>query len=238
MRSDMGKVVTEAPRHGSDLPSKKYRKSIRWEGFDAEYEEPYYHSASARRQYGFHHREFSDVLGPLRRFINSCVGKRWDDIYSELSQKLSRNPTGRDHILTHVRFWVAVHAYQREDGLWVDKELMSHQYRDYGIVDGLYVHPITNIICVQRYTPRRRRHTKKVDNEILDPRDSSVKYVFDRVWYIHKFVDVKVYSYIMVAGRVQVQEKTEKQWKRYKQASKKELKHIRAVYNSLLTKAG
>ena len=151
MRSDMGKVVTERPRYGHANRSKKTALRVRrWnreeyfngkDGLDG----PKKLKSSRQGQYGWDAKDFSDRLGPLKRFLQSRVGKSWDKVYSELSQTLSkRNLTGQ-HIWEHVRLEVEIHCIIAEDGGVYCKEAHFGGRRE--IKKGLYVHPKTRILC-------------------------------------------------------------------------------------------
>jgi hypothetical protein len=51
-------------------------------------------------------KEFSDLLGPLRRYLRKQVGRPWDKLWSEITQTLdSRSLTGQ-HIFDHIRWEV------------------------------------------------------------------------------------------------------------------------------------
>lgn len=141
MRSDMSKVVTERPRYGHANPSKKTALHVR------RYEEgqfddlPKRISSGRHRQHGWNAKEFSDRIGPLRRFLQSQVGKKWNEIYSELSQSLDkRSLTGR-HIWQHV--WMEV---ERDVRIESDGKIRSRFPYSY-IIKGLYIHPKTGILC-------------------------------------------------------------------------------------------
>jgi hypothetical protein len=79
MRDDMHKVVVERERHGSTRKSRKWGQRLAFIA-DADYDDqPKFVSSARRRQYGYNHKWFSDVLGPLRRFLHSNVGRPWDN---------------------------------------------------------------------------------------------------------------------------------------------------------------
>jgi hypothetical protein len=104
---------------------------------------------SAYRQYGWNAKEFSDVLGPLRRYLRKQVGRPWDKIWSEIALTLdSRSLTGQ-HIFEHIRWEVEQEAWIGDDGR------LYHKRRGDAVVlvSGLYVHPVTRLLC---YKPERR----------------------------------------------------------------------------------
>ena len=99
MRDDMAKVVTERPRRGHRNQSKKTTgRAIRHYDPNKDYDEPVRLPVSRRRQYGWESKEFSDLIGPLRRYLRSCIGRPWSKVHSELSQKLDRRSISGAHI--------------------------------------------------------------------------------------------------------------------------------------------
>ena len=86
MRSDMAKVVTERPRRGHGNPSKKWGRRLRKHEYDAEDHGPTRAAIARRHQYGWNAKEFSDLLGPLRRYLHKQVGRPWDKVWSEITR--------------------------------------------------------------------------------------------------------------------------------------------------------
>ena len=75
MRNDMAKVVTEAPRRGHRNPSKKWGRRLTTDEYDSDDHGPSRAPTARYRQYGWNAKEFSDVLGPLRRYLRKQVGR-------------------------------------------------------------------------------------------------------------------------------------------------------------------
>lgn len=152
MRTDMAKVVTERPRRGHGDKSRKTAGSrMRHFDPDREYDEPTRHPVARYRQYGYHAKEFSDLINPLRRFLRSCVGRPWAKVHSELSRTLDRRSVTGSHIWDHVMQEIATDCRIADDRL-----AYSNRRRFLNVdvpVDGLYVHPRTGLIREQR--PRR-----------------------------------------------------------------------------------
>lgn len=151
MRHDFGKVVTERPRRGSrnrNAKVRKFGKMVRTED-GIEYE-GYTKIPCSWKAYGWGHKEFTDVLGPIEGFlINSC-GRRWDLVYSELCRTLGKGTWPVRHILTdHAN--VATNTYRDGDGdIWnqgeYGEERITRKKYEYG---EFYVEPETGIL---RYT--------------------------------------------------------------------------------------
>src|SRR5215207_11418212 len=147
MRSDMAKVVTEAPRRGHANPSRKWGRRLRKDEYELDDHGRARASSARRRQYD-DPKDFSDLLGPLRRYLRKQVGRPWNKIWSEITQTLdSRSLTGL-HIFDHIRWEV-------EQKAWIGEDARVYRKRQWGAVvpvDGLYVHPVTRLLC---YRPKR-----------------------------------------------------------------------------------
>jgi hypothetical protein len=49
----------------------------------------------------------NEHLGPLRRYLNSQVGRPWDKVFSEICANINRNSAVQDHVRDHVADYVA-----------------------------------------------------------------------------------------------------------------------------------
>jgi len=84
MRDDMGKVLVERPRvRGGFVPGRtgrRYVKAVR-SGIESGDGSPV-QEGIMRRYRGGHGRvkHFNEHLGPLRRFVESNVGRPWDKV--------------------------------------------------------------------------------------------------------------------------------------------------------------
>jgi hypothetical protein len=117
MRYDMPKVVVERPRRGS-----RYRYHNKRPRGTIEQLEALPTKEGMRRPYGYDCKEFSDLLGPLRGFLFSRTGRKWDDVYSEIRQRLNPNSTVQIHILSHVFQFVERNAKLDEAGRYSGNE--------------------------------------------------------------------------------------------------------------------
>jgi hypothetical protein len=55
-------------------------------------------------------KHLNEHLGPLRRYIDSQVGRPWDKVYSEICAHIDRSSAVQDHVRDHVDRYVAVHV--------------------------------------------------------------------------------------------------------------------------------
>ena len=112
MRDHLAQVVTERPRRGHGNASKKTTgRRIRFYDPNRDYDEPTRLPVAQGRQYGSNCKEFSDLIGPLRRYLRSCIGRPWNEVHSELSQKLDRRSLSGAHIWDHVRWEIETDRY-------------------------------------------------------------------------------------------------------------------------------
>jgi hypothetical protein len=165
MREDMSKVVIERPREGHDLPSRKTRLRIRRYDPDKEYDDLPSRVSGSRSKYirPREIKDFSDLLGPLRRFLRKNVGRPWNLVYSEMKEILDdRKVTGR-HVFEHVEMEVETHALIGDDG-----ELYKLGYG--GRVQPIYefyVDPRTGLLSWSDNNPpwRQRRKLRKLERD-------------------------------------------------------------------------
>ena len=190
MREDMPKVVVERERHGSTRKSRKWGQRLAFIA-DVDYDDqPKFVSSARRRQYGYNHKWFSDVLGPLRRFLYCNVGRPWDKVFSELRQGLDvRKVTGR-HIFDHLESMVETNCWIGEDrGTYTFRWGREHE------VEGFYVNPKTGLLCfTERPSSRQRRKAQLLKEEIDEVQiDESHSFkLIDKQWYFVNYEIIQV----------------------------------------------
>jgi hypothetical protein len=88
MRSDMAKVIVERPR-------KKGRAWRKPKGFLREqqklFEEGLPFREGIKRCWQGHTKYLNEHLGPLRRYLDSQVGRPWNKVFSEICTHINRN---------------------------------------------------------------------------------------------------------------------------------------------------
>jgi hypothetical protein len=138
MRADMDRVVIERPRWGSGLRNHDvrgqraaWRSAVAHGDFDGE----------ATRVPMVPRRGptkvFSDLLGPLKRFLRRRCGRPWDEVYAEVRQRLRVDSLLQKHVLDHLADLVERRIVIGPDGGPWDTA--------YGwcVHVGLFVHPVT-----------------------------------------------------------------------------------------------
>lgn len=95
----MAKVIVERPRRGSRGPFKYgRRKNVPLDDLPTK--------AGIRRawnSWSTDWRELNENLRPLKRYLRKQVGRRWDDVYRDISQHLRATNAVQQHVRDHVR---------------------------------------------------------------------------------------------------------------------------------------
>jgi len=191
MREDMHKVVVERERHGSWKPGRKWGQRLVFVPNSDYEDQPMFASSARGRQYSGDSKHFSDVLGPLRGFVRSNIGRPWDKVFSELRQGLDvRKVTGL-HIFDHVKWMV-------ETDCWIGADRKIYAKPKEYEVTGFYVHPRTGLLCFATQQSRReRKKLKLMKQEINEIRleDQHSFRLIDGQWYFVDYEIVEVARY-------------------------------------------
>ncbi len=158
MRSDMGRVVIERPRTGSSSRSLKVKRVGRiYQDEDGyEYDGPVRVPSSGQGMKRIHgkldEKSFTDLLGPIHGYLLNSVGRKWDDVYSEIARNLGAFSWPLQHIMqqhidvetkTHIDPDGRIYAQNKRGvtEVGVTSYLFGHRSE-------FYVHPVTRTLCV------------------------------------------------------------------------------------------
>ena len=240
MRRDMSKVVTERYRYGSrntgrfkkDNPENiRHISSISRNIFNNGYIDDLDDidtfskwSTSPRRNH-YEWKEFSDLLGPLERFLNKQIGRKWDDVYSEICKNLPNTSMAGDHIRQHVFQIVEIHTFLGLDNKIYQKPKYGGGFVEissYSRKQQLYVHPVTGILLLAK----RRKRTKHVGEitKITNKNLPGWYEKFDGIWYEMKTSMVQRFLPLATEQTFELVEE--------------EIKHKRQMSHKELSKAG
>jgi hypothetical protein len=108
MRADLNKVLTEQPRRGS--ASRNLTTRAHFNSYDDAGEDRFALPKTGKmlmgnRDLGPHDesKEFTDNLGPLRRWLEAQAGCNWDKVYSEIKRAFPNRNKQNHHLLdTHL----------------------------------------------------------------------------------------------------------------------------------------
>jgi hypothetical protein len=94
----------------------------------------------------------TDLLGPLKRWLNSQVGRPWNDVYSEACAVIKPDSIIRAHVKTHLLEFVQRHTFMHHGEVCV----LDTSYRGLGIIpltelsyrrNRFFVHPDSGLLC-------------------------------------------------------------------------------------------
>jgi len=165
MRSDMHKVVVERPRWNPG-PGKHGRRANLPDELLPKFE-------GIKRPH-LHRKGLTDLLGPLRRWLHSQLGRSWNDVYSEACAVIKPDSVIRAHIKTHLLEFVERHTFMRDgevwcfSGRWRVEEMpvqLAGRFRA-----SFYVHPQTGFLCEIPVRPRHRWCDKNIDRRAVTQR--------------------------------------------------------------------
>lgn len=153
MRSDMNKVIVERPRIGHSDGFHDWRRAKDFTGEDAPYRE------SMKVRYGWNTKSLNENLRPLERWINAQVGRKWDDVYSDICSNFNKNKTINQHILDHLFQYIERCVEYKEDGTIHNGDL-KYKCRRYAY--GNYTELHDGELYVDKDGKVARYHTKQV----------------------------------------------------------------------------
>jgi len=232
MRPDMHKVVIERPRHGRSWAESRPRPKPPFEDF------PRYESIKARHT---RRKWFSDLLGPLKRWLQSQVGRPWNEAYSEACAVIKPDSPIRAHVKTHLLEFVERNTFMHEgevcvlDTGYLGKPVpvsANCRYRSL-----FFVHPDTGLLLPTPRLSKRvwRARDPKTPAAIRWIRKSVGLQQIRGLWFECYFevvpVDVRFRAYDHALERVVTRSELTRHDKEYclctlkHQLSKRELRH-------------
>lgn len=238
MKPYFGKQVIERPRRGSSNPSLKMRHVGRFDE-DGEYDGPTRIPMSMYGWSRFSHKlgekNFTDVLGPVSRYLIGKIGCRWDDVYSELSKALGSSNYPMQHILYQ-------HVLSGRFSSRPDSEL------DFSTQGGILYVDDAGIIRFEKYSWRNKYKRKDQPIRKIDIGNGNL-FVEDKgIWYIGYFeqsTDTVVATRFVAKRNKWASDSYECEWPNYetgyradkkywkfvkiKQANSKELKQLKKL---------
>lgn len=198
MRNDFNRVLTEDPRRGSDRKFREYRRAKGNAVFDDEFSGGKESMMKRRRVAKGERKSFGDHLSPLRGWVAKQVGKKWDDVYSEVCALFDRRSFIKDHVHQHIfRDFVQINTRMIDGKVCVlDRWDGWHEIEaDYRRHD-FYVHPITGILCTT-YKEKEPGHAARAAEKAAEHRDKVFRehskdahlYFENGQWWVYLLAD-------------------------------------------------
>jgi hypothetical protein len=161
MRDDMEKVITERPRSGARLKDRKgYKKQAKR---DLDREESPKRESLIRKWIQGHNdgKRFTDVIGPLKKYLLKQVGRPWDKTFSEIKKVLRGTGMSSQHAIGHIWDFVDLHVEIIDGKPYSKAGRFGGQLISYCPT---YVCPKTGILKKNAYYKQRYRY-----NPIKEP---------------------------------------------------------------------
>jgi hypothetical protein len=139
MRADMFKVIVERPRWGAGhAPAVKLKRD----------RNPPKHIGLKRhaREQAAYTKSLNENLAPLVRFIQRRVGRRWDDVFSEICAGLDTGSTVKMHVRQHLRDFVLFGISRGRQGELMREGRVLRPDRYHGAWPEFYVDPDDGVL--------------------------------------------------------------------------------------------
>lgn len=163
MRADMAKVIVERPRRAGYVT--KGHGRVR----DME-DLPRNQGMTRPHRMNWGGKELNENLAPLRRFLHSRVGHKWDAVYSEISEHLKATSAVQQHVRDHVTDFVTTQVHVDAHGeLWGRR--WGAPYRigaGHGSRGELYVDPRDGILKQVAPAPRMPSYQARREAQFAD----------------------------------------------------------------------
>jgi len=182
----MHKVVIERPRWNPG-PGKNGRRANLSDELLPKFE-------GIRRPH-LQRKGLTDLLGPLKRWLQSQVGRPWNDVYSEACAVIKPDSIIRAHIKTHLLQFVERNTFMHHGKVCV----LDSAYRGMGIIpvtdqrygwNLFYVHPESGLLCAtpqkSRKALRAERRTARANNFRWLDGHFALKQI-DGIWFACQF---------------------------------------------------
>lgn len=198
MREDFSKLLCEGHRHKSRYgkTAKRLAKKATREYNNCvkgDYEDWFLPKTQAMSM-GRGTKSFGENLSPLIRFLRSAVGRKWDEVFSEIAKVCPNNGAVNAHIYQHLWGYVNKDAYERDGIIYIQGRFYAGErvLEDRGNDMTFYV----NANGFLTRAPRRPKQGKKInpDIKIVDKRYFLRK---ENIWYEGIFKEIPKPTYVI-----------------------------------------
>ena len=111
MREDMFKVIVERPRSGRSWATKS---KIRYDKCEERSRVSGHRLVMEASGYTKH---LNENLAPLKRYLHKQLGRKWDDVFSEICEHLDTGSTVKMHVREHLDDFVSYNTRRDVDGV-------------------------------------------------------------------------------------------------------------------------
>ena len=196
MRDDFSKILVERPRVGGE--GKKHtrrnrretKQTLRDASTDTDVDVWSFHSMkrlhTSTPNSWDDKKQLNENLNPLYRYLDKQVGRKWDDVYSEIMANINLNNAVQFHVWQHL-----IDLGMVETKTWIERnKVMHHGYFGPEEMRGGYrvayfVDPNDGVLRKYDRTPRyRTNHCKKHTDRFYDKKNPlEYFYKLNGIWY-------------------------------------------------------
>ncbi len=195
MRPDFKHLLTERERYLSRWVKENQgeKKILEREEAHLEYEDwaPGRKIGMKKNHFGTRRttKSLSENLSPLANFLRTSVGRKWDEVFSEINEACPNDSAVSAHIYSHLWHFVVRKPLITEEGKVYDTQNLG------GYMEGLveskssyprfYVHPETNILLEAPRTTKRLRKlkTEGVESTFVPLKNKNFAAKIKGIWY-------------------------------------------------------
>jgi hypothetical protein len=199
MRKDMFKVIVEKERWNSqekfdNKTSRKYLNSFKpnsnnkedWDEWEDENRLSHLpKKVTGSKPQGWNRKELNENLNPLKGFINSRVGQKWDDVWSEICQEINSNSTVQKHVLDHAKDYVETNCYyDNQNRVWTNTSsgpMLVSPVTYYKYSSKHYVEPETGILRKVQIIHNKKKKEKPIDR--VEIGNNQQLHKINGIWY-------------------------------------------------------
>lgn len=167
MRADMFKIIVERPRWGAGhAPAVKLKK-------DRNRDRKFVGLTRHAWECADYTKSLNENLAPLARFIGKQVGRRWDDVFSDICARLDTGSTVKMHVREHLEDLVLIrisrgrHGELLHEGHVIRPDRRNCRGREY------YVDPDDGILKDRLWFWRERGETVSASKRGLGWKDAA-----------------------------------------------------------------
>lgn len=210
MRKDMSKIIVERPRFGRGAANRRPGRTRVVVDDDGDPIHALRGGRAPTREKPEKTKSLNENLAPLRRYLESQIGRPWDKVYSEISEHLKPTSTVQQHVRDHLEDFVAVRTRMRAGKVMVVWRWGGETPLEEATWKRLYVHPRTGLLCQNKHwqgsNARARARRKREESEraarmrVID--DKTQLHLFDGVWWEVKLAKIPRVRRTDALGRV------------------------------------
>ncbi|MGB0907228.1 MAG: hypothetical protein ACPGVT_07025 [Maricaulaceae bacterium] len=184
MREDMFKVIVERPRRGSRYAIKSKIRYDKHSDRSRVTGKRLVMEATGCTKY------LNENLAPLRRYLGRQIGRRWDDVFSEICARLDTGSTVKMHVREHLDDFVTRKVWRDDEGVlmasahWGDVVKLSDVWGYYFVYPDDGTLQDIRAYCRKNGIKHRRKRWTDTYRKDQTAIRANIKRVSDVIWHV------------------------------------------------------